>query len=570
MTQPGGPGSYTPPPDSERESEGLNVSSDGTEHPPHPSLDPQWPDGPDDGQLGINATLAEPRPQPRARRRFAEALAVAAGLLQVCAYAPIDVPVVAVLAPMSLLLLLHGARPARGAWLGLLYGLGLFGLGVHWIYYSLHLFGDAIAPLSALLTGGFVLGMALYPAALGYLLCRSNAPLAVWMLVLAPAGWTMAEWLRGWVLTGFPWLLLGHSQTDGPLAGYLPVLGVFGVSWLLMLTAGAGALLLANRMKLLWICCLAGMCALTWTGGFALRHVAWSAPSGEPIRVRMVQGNVEQEDKFIAEILQVSINLYSRLSVGGSPVDLVIWPETAVPTFYHRVAGQLNRLANRLKAAGADLAIGVLEYDPEHERYFNVVRKLTPGNEPLQVYRKHHLVPFGEYLPLRDLVSFIGRYILIPMSDLHPGDAGQPPLSLAGHLAGISICYEDAFGEEVIKQLPAANFLVNVSNDAWFGDSLAPHQHLQIARVRTLETARPMARATNTGVSAFIDYDGRILARSPQFEAHALDATIQPRAGATPYVRYGNYPVVIGLLLALGFAAVVSVWSKNRRCRIHD
>ena len=240
-------------------------------------------------------------------------------------------------------------------------------------------------------------------------------------------------------------------------------------------------------------------------------------------------------------------------------MDLVIWPETAVPTFYHRVARQLAWTAADMEAAGADLAIGVLEYDPEHQRYFNVVRKLTSGNEPVQIYRKQHLVPFGEYLPLRDLVTFMARYIQIPMSDLSPGDPRQAPLSLAGHLAGVSICYEDAFGEEVIKQLPAANFLVNVSNDAWFGNSSAPHQHLQIARVRTLETARPMARATNTGVSAFIDHDGRILARSPQFEAHALDATIQPRAGATPYVRYGNYVVVFALLLVLGAATVIRV-----------
>ncbi|MDH3451222.1 MAG: apolipoprotein N-acyltransferase, partial [Gammaproteobacteria bacterium] len=405
----------------------------------------------------------------------------------------------------------------------------------------------------------------LYPAALGYVLCRLRAPVALWMLVLAPAGWTLAEWLRSWVLTGFPWLLLGHSQTDWPLAGYFPVLGVFGVSWLLIFTAAAVAWLLGIRPRPLAGLCVLSLCALIWAGGAALRHVQWGAPAGKPIRVRMVQGNVEQEDKFIAEILQVSIDSYSQLSVNGPPVDLVIWPETAIPTFYHRVAAQLTPLARRLQAAGADLAIGVLEYQQDQQRYFNVVRKVTSDTEPVHTYRKHHLVPFGEYLPLRDLVAFIGRYILIPMSDLAAGAERQAPLPLAGHLAGVSICYEDAFGEEVITQLPAANFLVNVSNDAWFGDSIAPHQHLQIARVRALETARPMARATNTGVSAFIDHDGRILARSPQFEAHALDASIQPRTGATPYVRYGNYLVVSALLLALGIATIAGRRSRNRR-----
>ncbi|MDH3715918.1 MAG: apolipoprotein N-acyltransferase [Gammaproteobacteria bacterium] len=492
-------------------------------------------------------------------------LALAAGALQVCAYAPLDLPIFAVLAPMSLLLLLRDATPARGAWLGLLYGLGLFGVGIHWIYFSLHLFGEAIAPLSALLTGGFVLGMALYPGALGYLLCRHKAPVGVWMLVLAPAGWTLAEWLRGWVLSGFPWLLLGHTQTDWPLAGYFPLLGVYGVSWTLALTAGAMALLLGTRMLSVQRVAVLGLCVLMWIGGFALQQVRWSTPVGEPVRVRMVQGNVGQEEKFIAEMLQRSLDVYTRLSIEGPPVDLVIWPETAIPTFYHRVAELLEAVAGELRAAGAELAIGVLEYRQEERRYFNAVRKVTPEGGPGQMYLKRHLVPFGEYMPLRDLLEFIARYITIPMSDLDAGAWRQAPLPLAGYLAGVSICYEDAFGEEVITQLPAANFLVNVSNDAWFGDSIAPHQHLQIARVRALETARPMARATNTGISAFIDHDGRILARSPQFAAHALDASIQPRAGATPYVRYGNYMVVVALLLVLGIAIVAGRSSRNRQ-----
>jgi apolipoprotein N-acyltransferase len=390
------------------------------------------------------------------------------------------------------------------------------------------------------------------------------------MLVLAPAAWTLAEWLRSWVLTGFPWLLLGHSQTDWPLAGYFPLLGVFGVSWLMAFTAGGFALLLGTRLRRLQGFCVLGMCAVLWVGGFALRQVQWAAPLGEPMRVRMVQGNVGQEDKFIAEVLQLSIDLYSQLSLSGPPVDLVIWPETAIPTFYHRVAQQLVPVARELRATGAELAIGVLEYRQEDQRYFNVVRKVTLDAEPVQMYSKRHLVPFGEYMPFRDLLDFIGRYILIPMSDLHPGAAQQAPLSLAGRLAGVSICYEDAFGEDVITQLPEANFLVNVSNDAWFGDSVAPHQHLQIARVRALETARPMARSTNTGISAFIDHDGRILARSPQFEVHVLDASIQPRTGATPYVRHGNYLVVSALLLALGITTVTGRLSRNRRWQRHE
>ncbi len=514
------------------------------------------------GKVGEKAAISSRL--ARVHPRFAALLAVAAGALQVCAYAPVDLPVFAVLAPLFLLLLLRGVPPARGAWLGLLYGLGLFGAGIYWIYYSLHLFGDAIAPLAGLLTAGFVLGMALYPAAVGYLLCRYKAPLPWWSLALAPALWTLAEWVRGWFLTGFPWLLLGHSQTDWPLAGYFPLLGAFGVTWLLALTAGAGAWLLDARPGRMQTLGVLGLGALVWIGGFVLQRLPWSEPVGAPIRVRTVQGNVEQHLKFIAQVLQPSIELYSRLSVAGPPVDLVIWPETAIPTLYHRVEHQLLAVAQELQASGAELAIGVLEYRHQAQRYYNAVRKVTPGPQADQVYLKHHLVPFGEYMPLRELLEFIARYILIPMSDLQAGPARQRPLMLAGYRAAVSICYEDAFGEEVIAQLPAANFLINVSNDAWFGDSMAPHQHLQIARVRALETARAMVRATNTGISAFIDHDGRILARSPQFEVHALDASIQPRAGATPYVRYGNYPVIVVLLLAL-CAAAAAIAVGNRK-----
>ncbi len=501
-----------------------------------------------------------------AHPRLLDVLAIVAGAAQVCAFAPISLPAFAVIGPALLFVLWHRVTPRRAAWLGFLYGLGLFGAGVSWIYFSLHLFGEAIAPLAALLTAGFVAGMALYPALLGALLARLPGRRGWWWLGAAPAGWVLAEWLRGWVLTGFPWLLLGHSQAGWPLAGYLPVFGTFGVSWLLAVSAGALAWWLAGpsrpgrRPGLATAAALVAVIAL-WGGGQALRSVEFTTPEGPPLRLRLVQGNVEQSLKFVAELLPRALDRYARLSM-GEEVDVVIWPETAVPTFYHRVEDWLAPLAERLAARGADLAIGVLEYRQSQQRYYNAVRRVAPESD--EVYLKRHLVPFGEFMPFRTLLAFMARYITIPMSDIDRGPWAQRPLRLGGAPAAVSICYEDAFGEEVISQLPEATWLLNVSNDAWFGDSLAPHQHLEIARIRALETGRAMARSTNNGISALIDYDGRILARSPQFEEHALNGSLQPRAGATPYVRWGNYPVITAVLMTLLAVAVVAQRTARR------
>jgi apolipoprotein N-acyltransferase len=296
---------------------------------------------------------------------------------------------------------------------------------------------------------------------------------------------------------------------------------------------------------------------LLWVGSGLLSLVEWSTPKDGPIRASLIQGNVPQNLKWRPEQRAPTIELYTRLSRQRWDRDIVIWPETALPAYYHQAETFLQGLAAEARAGGgATLLMGLpVMADPVNGRYYNSVVRV---GEPVQFYHKSHLVPFGEYIPLKALLGRLLDILRVPMADFSRGDEQQPLLEAAGQHIGVSICYEDAFGEEVIRGLPQASLLVNVSNDAWFGDSFAPHQHLQMARMRTLETARPMLRATNNGVSALIDHRGRVLATSPQFEVAVLDGEVQPRAGATPYVVMGNTPLILCLLVMVLVAGTLA------------
>jgi apolipoprotein N-acyltransferase len=371
--------------------------------------------------------------------------------------------------------------------------------------------------------------------------------------------------VRGWIFTGFPWLNLGNSQTDSPLSGLAPVLGVYGISWALTFSAGALVWLIveSNRNRVIGLISV----VVLWTAAGLLTLIEWSDKDGEPLTASLIQGNVPQNLKWRPDQRRPTIDLYTRLSRDRWDRDIVIWPETALPAYYHQAESFLQKLAREAKNnGGATLLVGlpVLKEEVEGEpgdQYFNsVVRVGTGGDDHTQFYYKSHLVPFGEYIPLKALLGGLLELMQVPMANFSRGNIKQPLVTVAGRSIGISICYEDVFGEEVIRGLPEASLLVNVSNDAWFGDSFAPHQHLQMARMRSIETARPMLRATNNGVSAVIDHKGNVLATSPQFEVAVLDGKVQPQAGATPYVLIGNWPVLIGLFLALG----VSGWLTRR------
>ena len=494
--------------------------------------------------------------------RSADAVALVIGAASALAFAPFGLSPLAIVLPAVLYLLWLEGTPARAAWRGFLYGVGLFGVGTSWVYVSLHDYGNMPLPLAALVVALFTAALAAFPALGGWLqgyYPGKRGALLHWVVV-TPALWVLCEWLRGWVLTGFPWLHLGYSQLPGPLAGFAPWLGVYGVSWAVAVSAGLLAYIVgAPRRRWHYAAsAIVALWAIAWLGG----SLEWTRPTGAPLRVALVQGDVPITRKWRAEYRSAILNHYLELSAKAGDAKLIIWPEAAMPTYLDEIdPSYLARLRQRARANGSDFLIGVVERDRPRRAFYNSVVSIgaTPG-----IYRKQHLVPLGEFLPLKSILGWLLDYLDIPMSDFSRGAADQPPLYAAGQRIAMTVCYEDAFGEEVIRQLPAATLLVNVSEDAWFGDSLASHQRLQMARMRARETGRPLLRVGNTGPSAIIGPRGEVRALSPQFQPFVLTGEIQPMRGVTPYVRLGNAGAVSLTLLGLVLAWVYAkAWRRR-------
>ncbi len=485
--------------------------------------------------------------------------AFVSGLLCVFGFAPFGISVVPVLALAVLFVLWSRAdSPRAAAWLGFGFGLGLFVAGTGWIYVALHDYGNMPLALALPATLLFAAFLALFPALAGYAQARfgethgahSMAAGNMRSALVMPAAWVMLEWLRGTILTGFPWLTLGYAHSDSPLAGYAPLLGVYGVSLAAALSAGLLAILWCKRWSRQWQIALAVLVVL-WTGGALLRGVAWTQPHGEPISVVLVQGDIAQDLKFDEDALVGTLETYRRLTL-QNPARLTILPETALPLLRHEVPPVLvEQLRDHARKNGGDILVGAFVRD--NGSYYNGV--FTLGTAEEQHYRKQHLVPFGEFIPLRPLLGWLINGVLdIPMGDLARGDARQAPLEVAGQRVAANICYEDVFGEEIIRALPEATLLVNFTNDAWYGRSHAAAQHNQISQLRALEAGRMMLRATNTGVTSIIGADGRVLQQLPQHEEAVLNGMAQGYAGITPYVRWGNAAVMLLLVAMLAYA----------------
>ena len=479
----------------------------------------------------------------------ASLLALLAGALGVLAFAPFGLfP----LAPLSLaglfLLWLRSPSPKRAAGIGFLYGLGLFGLGVGWIFVALYRFGEMPFLLALLATLLFAALLALLPALAGYLQARLQQPAATTrhLLLTMPAIWVASELLRGYFLTGFPWLTLGYSQTASPLSGFAPVLGVYGVSLTVALTAG----MLAwgwQRQASGWPA-LVGLLIL-WDAGAMLHQVHWTQATGEPIKVALLQGNIPQDRKFEEGQLLGTLELYRELAQRATDARLVILPESALPVLRERIAPDyLDALASTARSNRGDILVGL--FNRQGDDFYNSASSF--GSAPEQQYHKDHLVPFGEFIPLRGLFGpLINDVLRIPMSDLARGGPHQAPLEIAGQRVAVDICYEDVFGEEIARALPQATLLVNLTNDAWYGDSHAAAQHNQISQMRALESGRMMLRATNTGMTSIIAPDGSLLRSLPQHVEGVLTGTAQGYTGSTPYARWRNAAILILLCLLL-------------------
>ncbi|MHB1351921.1 MAG: apolipoprotein N-acyltransferase [Thiobacillus sp.] len=480
-----------------------------------------------------------------------------AGVAAVAGFAPFGLWPLPILSLAVLFVMLERAPSARaGFMLGFVWGLGFFLVGVSWVFVSLSVYGGMPAWLAGLATFLFCAFLALFPAAVGALQAAGlRLPRGVRLLVLLPLLWGATEWVRGWIFTGFPWLVVGYSQVPAsPLAGYAPLVGVYGVSFVLASVAALLTWLLLPQRGLAARAWALAAIAAALLGGQLLRGVAWTTPDGAPTSVALLQGNVPQAMKWQPERTLPTLETYLRMAA-ASPARLIVLPETALPVFESDLPEVYReRLAELGRTNGGDVLTGLPTGSYEHGYYNSVI---SLGSAPGQRYHKIHLVPFGEYIPLRAVWGWVVEVLHIPLSDFSRGAAAQPPLAIGGQRVAADICYEDAFGEEIIRQLPEASVLVNVSNLAWFGDSFAPWQHVQMSQTRALESGRMMLRATNTGVTAIIDARGNLLASLPLFTAGSLRGEIQGYAGSTPYVRWGNTPVLaLWGVIALALAAV--------------
>jgi apolipoprotein N-acyltransferase len=487
-------------------------------------------------------------------------LAAGAGLATPFAFAPWGIWPLAIAAPAVLFHHWREAVPREAARSGFAFGAALFAAGTWWIYTAVHDFGQAPAWLAVFLLAALVTIKGAYYALLGWLVARAPVTRAVRLLLLAPAGWTLMEWLRGWLFTGFPWLQLGSAHSDSALMALAPVGGVHLMTLVSALTAGALVLLLDGDWRSR---AAAGAClVLPWAGAFAVAGREWTRPTAAAFPVALLQGAIPQEEKWQAEHRADTLARYRALNREALGARVIVWPESAIPLLAHDAEVYLESIRREARAAGSDVMIGLLRFDFETGAIRNGLLSMSAAGDSW--YYKRRLVPFGEFFPVPPMVRRWMRLMSLPYYDMTPGAERQPALAAGGERLGATICYEDAYGSEQLAVLPEATLLVNVTNNAWFGDSAAPHQQLQMSRLRAREAGRWLMRATSNGITAVIGPDGRVTARAPQFEPAVLRATVQPRTGLTPYARTGNWPV---LTLAVLMAAVAVVSGMQRRRR---
>jgi apolipoprotein N-acyltransferase len=486
-------------------------------------------------------------------------LSIALGALSVLGFAPFYLFPIPILTIAGLCYLWAKTSTPAAAWiLGFSYGLGLYCVGIYWIYISLHDFGGMPWWFAGFSTFCLCAFMALFVGLVGYFGKRLGC---LWLSV--PVLWGLSDWVRSWIFTGFPWLTMGYSQIPhSPLAGYMPIAGVYGASVItVFISAIIGVWLAQHNQKsqqsLLFKRNAIGFITLVIAAGGVLKVVEWTTPIGKPISVALVQGNIAQDTKWSPEKAQTTIDQYLSM-LQASKADLIVLPETALPV----IASQLDTSVKETITAHAKrnqggIIVGIVEQDTNE--YFNSAICFGCPQVTVTSYRKNHLVPFGEFIPLKQVFGWIYRdWLNMPLSDLSRGGNTQANMKVAGQKIAMNICYEDVFGEEIARNNKNSTLMINISNDAWYGQSYAAHQHMQFSQARALETGRYMLRATNTGATAAIDQHGYVFAHAPHDVQTTLDVMAQGYTGSTPYVRFGNWPFIV-----FCFGVIAFVWRRK-------
>lgn len=487
--------------------------------------------------------------------RFLPLLMMALGALTPFAFSPFDVWVVAIVTTGLAGELLRGHSVRRTAFLAWCHGFGLWAYGASWLYVSIHDYGYTPHWLAIPMVAFVAAVMALFFALIGFIYARFRLDRRE--LLTLPALWVLGEWLRSWLFTGFPWLFTGYAFIDTPLRGYAPLLGVFGISLIAVFTGLALFRVMADRKQ--WPAL--AIAAALWAAGFGLQQVAWTQATGQTLSVSIVQGNIPQESKWQLEWRDKTLAIYDKLSEKEWGRDLVIWPEAAIPMFYHEAIDFLAKTRDKALTSHSAFVTGIPYIDPDEAtrslHFYNSIIALGEGSG---IYHKQRLVPFGEYIPLEGFLRGVIPFFDMPMSSFSEGRPDQQPLRVKNLWLGPMICYEIAYPDLVRHIAARSDVLTTISNDGWFGGSIGPHQHFQMVRMRAVETGREVIRSTNNGISAVIKSDGRVQEHAPQFRRLVLRATAEARKGLTPYVVMGNWPVLAVMLLLLGTG-----WRCSRR-----
>lgn len=503
---------------------------------------------------------------PRFLTQYRQLFILLSGLLFTLAFAPFNF---AYLAPIALSLLFfswQNTTPLRAFLMGYLFGIGSFGLGISWVYVSVHDYGGANSLSAFLISLLCVLFWGIFPGIAGYISAKTQLNKTPQLSYISlPVIWILVEYLRGeLVLNGFPWLQIAYAQLETPLAGYIPLVGAYGTG--LISAFSASALIAIFQMPKYRSVLLATLIS-TWGLGAYLNTQQWTHAIGNPIKVSLLQGNLTQDQKWLPENKAKTLQWYKTTTEAHWDSKIIVWPETAIPAFLSEVnEGFIQPLSQEAQQHQSTVVVSLPIKNPETSEIYNAVMSL---GQTMGVYKKRHLLPFGEYLPLQPLSGFILNSLAIKLGQFTAGDLKQALLNAVGYPFITTICYEDAFGELGLININQAAFLINVTNDAWFGDSIESHQHLQIARMRALETGRYLLRATNTGVTAIVDAKGRILQQAPIFEATSITDNIIPMTGLTPYARFADKPILIFLisvfLILIALSNLVNRRDKNNK-----
>ena len=474
------------------------------------------------------------------------------GAFSIFGYAPFNYYFVPILSLLVFLLICQ--KNKQNIYLSsLFYGFGFFLGGLYWIYICLNTYGQMPSILAIIATLLFCIFLSFF-----FISLKSfNHKYAI---VLFPAIFTIIEWIRSFIFTGFPWLSFGYSQVEkSPLSGYLPIIGIHGITFLILFTVIVLFKTISiddKKTKLLF----ALLVIFLWLTGHIFKKIEWTNQIEKPISLSLLQGNISQDQKWDKANISSSLSKYLSM-IESSDASLIILPETSIPIIKSQLPNYFkDRISKHAQKINGNIIYGIIE--EENGKYFNSA--ISEGVDGSQKYRKFHLVPFGEFIPFKVFFKYIYQHWLnIPFSDLSRGSIPQKPITIGDSKIAINICYEDVFGNEIIKTLPEANILVNISNDAWYGESIASQQHLQISQARAIETGRMMIRSTNTGATAIINPKGRVISQFPLFEKGILHGYAYGFEGTTPYVKYGNFPIIF-------FSWVIVIFCLLRRKKIAD